>query len=332
VMVPENEQQAITQEPPPTTSNQDDRRTPEQPSPQASFNPEKHEWYTVRASDTLPSIARTHEMSVAQLRDLNGSMIYTMNAGDRIIVNRRSTPEVTTREETQTQAQPPVQTQPPAQTEPPVRSQPPSTELKPPVEHVDPPQVIEVATETTADSTETTSTVEPFDPFGNSVNRGRFIGYTVKRNERLATILESFKMDESDFYALNPSLDGRPPRVGTEVLVYEPPSNLQQNPYAVDARAAGVGMTVGALTYTDVDRGKLTSSGELYSPDNLTAASSTFPLGSILYVLNPDTGKGTYVRVNDKTDTEGIILSKMAANVLGLRDGNSNRVVVSKEN
>lgn len=91
-------------------------------------------------------------------------------------------------------------------------------------------------------------------------------------------------------------------------------------------------MTVGALTYTDVDRGKLTSSGELYSPDNLTAASSTFPLGSILYVLNPDTGKGTYVRVNDKTDTEGIILSKMAANVLGLRDGNSNRVVVSKEN
>lgn len=326
VMVPENEQQAITQEPPPTTSNQDDRRTPEQPSPQASFNPEKHEWYTVRASDTLPSIARTHEMSVAQLRDLNGSMIYTMNAGDRIIVNRRSTPEVTTREETQTQAQPPVQT------EPPVRSQPPSTELKPPVEHVDPPQVIEVATETTADSTETTSTVEPFDPFGNSVNRGRFIGYTVKRNERLATILESFKMDESDFYALNPSLDGRPPRVGTEVLVYEPPSNLQQNPYAVDARAAGVGMTVGALTYTDVDRGKLTSSGELYSPDNLTAASSTFPLGSILYVLNPDTGKGTYVRVNDKTDTEGIILSKMAANVLGLRDGNSNRVVVSKEN
>lgn len=326
VMVPENEQQPITQEPPPPTANQGDRTTPEQPSPQASFNPDKHDWYIVRASDTLPSIARMHEMSVAQLRELNGSMIYTMNAGDRIIVNRKAAPETTPREATQTQ------TQPPAQTEPPVRSQPPSTELKPPVEHVDPPQVIEVVTETTADSTETASVVEPFDPFGNAVNRGRFIGYTVKRNERLATILETFKMDESDFYALNPSLEGRPPRVGTEVLVYEPPSNLQQNPYAVDATSSGVGLSIGARVYAEGERGKLTSSGELYSPDNLTAASSTFALGSILYVLNPDNGKGTYVRVNDKTDAEGIILSKMAADVLGLRDSDSYRVVVNKEN
>lgn len=328
VMVPVQEQQPVTQAPPPPVQNVDVGRTQEQPSPQQAFNPDKHEWYIVKASDTLPSIARAFDMSVAQMRDLNGSMIYTMGAGDRIIVHRKQSPDSTVRETSTEQGQ----AQPPVQTDPPVRAQPPSTELKPPVEHVDPPQVVEQTTEVATDSSTAAVEVEPFDPFGNSVNRGRFIGYTVKRNERLANILDTFKMDESDFYALNPSLEGRPPRVGTEVLVYEPPSNIQQNPYAVDARSAGVGMSIEAQTYTEGDRGKLTSSGELYSPDNLTAASSTFALGSILYVLNPETGKGTYVRVNDKTDLDGIILSKMAASVLGLRDGNPSRVVVSKEN
>jgi len=213
-----------------------------------------------------------------------------------------------------------------------VQSQPPTVDLKPPVELVDPPPFILEVDATKADSTTSDSTYVVFDPFGSVVNRGRFVGYVVKRNERLSSILELFEMDESDFYALNPSLEGRPPRVGTEVLVYEPPSNVQPNPYSIDATTAGVGLNVTASVYLDSERGKLTSSGELYSPDTLTAASASHALGSILFVLNPETSKGTYVRVNDRTDIDGILLSRSAAAVLGLNMNSPNRVVVTKEN
>jgi LysM repeat protein len=286
------------------------------------FDPSKHEWYTVKTSDTLPSIALSFSMSIAQLRELNGAMIYTMNAGDRIMVLRKSDVEEASKMDSST-AQ--------VQTLPPVQQQPPVVDLKPPVEQIDPPSVNVEQTSIKTDSIQIEDVVETFDPFGAVVNRGRFIGYVVKRNERLASILTSFQMDESDFYALNPSLEGRPPRAGAEVLVFEPPSNLQRNPYAVDAIAAGVGSSELASVYADSDKGKLTASGELYNPENLTVASATYPLGSILYILNPDSGKGTYVRVNDKTERDGIILSRSAAAVLGLNPSNANRIVVSKE-
>jgi LysM repeat protein len=295
---------------------------------QVEFNPQKHEWYTVKTSDTLPSIARTFGMSIAQLRDLNGSMIYTMNAGDRIIVHRSSEIESERIDTSSSKKEvpPPTESVPP-----PAASQPPVVDLKPPVELVPPPAVVTETPVVKSDSTINAELVETFDPFGSVVNRGRFIGYVVKRNERLASILDTFQMDESDFYALNPSLDGRPPRAGVEVLVYEPPSNLQPNPYAVDATTAGVGLSLTASVYSDVDRGKLTASGELYNPENLTVASNTYPLGSILYLLNPESGKGTYVRVNDKSELDGIVLSRSAASVLGLNTSGTNRVVVSKE-
>jgi len=288
---------------------------------------DKHEWYVVKTSDTLPSIARNFGMSIAQLRELNGSMIYTMKAGDRIIVHRNTSSTTAQRDTASTR----VQMQAPPQTQPPVQAQPPVADLKPPVEHVPPPSIVVEMTEVKTDSSTKVAIAETFDPFESVVNRGRFIGYVVKRNERLSSILETFQMDEYDFYALNPSLEGRPPRVGAEVLVYEPPSNLQPNPYTVDATTAGVGLSVVAAVYSDTDRGKLTASGELYNPENLTVASAAHPLGSILYILNPESGKGTYVRVNDKSETEGIILSKTAAKVLGLNPLASNRVVVSKE-
>jgi LysM repeat protein len=294
---------------------------------QVEFNPQKHEWYTVKTSDTLPSIARTFGMSIAQLRELNGSMIYTMNAGDRIIVHKSSEIESERIDSSSSKKEVP----PPTESAPPTESQPPVVDLKPPVEQIPPPAVITETSVVKSDSTINADMVETFDPFGSVVNRGRFIGYVVKRNERLSSILEAFQMDESDFYALNPSLDRRPPRAGVEVLVYEPPSNLQPNPYAVDATTAGVGLSLAASIYSDVDRGKLTASGELYNPENLTVASATYPLGSILYLLNPESGKGTYVRVNDKVESDGIVLSRSAASVLGLNPSGTNRVVVSKE-
>lgn len=45
--------------------------------------------------------------------------------------------------------------------------------------------------------------------------------------------------------------------------------------------------------------GRLTTSGERFDPYQLTAASVTIPLGSVVKVENPTNGRSVNVRVND---------------------------------
>ena len=46
--------------------------------------------------------------------------------------------------------------------------------------------------------------------------------------------------------------------------------------------------------------GRPTASGEAYDPNDLTAASRTLPLGSIVEVTNPSNGRSVKVRINDR--------------------------------
>ncbi len=46
--------------------------------------------------------------------------------------------------------------------------------------------------------------------------------------------------------------------------------------------------------------GRITTSGEVFNPRALTAASRTLPLGSIVKVTNPQNGKSVNVRINDR--------------------------------
>jgi len=46
--------------------------------------------------------------------------------------------------------------------------------------------------------------------------------------------------------------------------------------------------------------GKKTSSGERYNPEDTTAAHKELPLGSRVKLKNPETGKETDVRINDR--------------------------------
>jgi rare lipoprotein A len=66
--------------------------------------------------------------------------------------------------------------------------------------------------------------------------------------------------------------------------------------------------------------GKPTASGELFDPQDLTAAHRTLPLGTLLQVENLENGRAVTVRVNDRGPfVKGRILdlSKRAAQVLG---------------
>jgi rare lipoprotein A (peptidoglycan hydrolase) len=78
--------------------------------------------------------------------------------------------------------------------------------------------------------------------------------------------------------------------------------------------------------------GHKTSTGERFDPNELTAASKTFPLGSRLRVTNPDNGRSVVVRINDRgpfVRGRSLDLSHRAAQQIGLTGKGVGRVQVA---
>lgn len=78
--------------------------------------------------------------------------------------------------------------------------------------------------------------------------------------------------------------------------------------------------------------GHRTSSGEVFHSSELTAASTTLPLGSHAVVTNPDTGRSVVVRINDRgpfVHGRSIDLSHGAAQQIGLTGKGVGRVEVT---
>ena len=79
---------------------------------------------------------------------------------------------------------------------------------------------------------------------------------------------------------------------------------------------------VAATWHGDEFRGSRTASGEVFNPEGLTAAHRSLPFGTCLMVGNPQTGKSTVVRVNDRgpfTEGMSLDLSAGAARAIGMR-------------
>jgi len=75
--------------------------------------------------------------------------------------------------------------------------------------------------------------------------------------------------------------------------------------------------------------GHATSSGEIYNQDDLTAASTLYPLGSHVMVTNLDNGRSVEVRINDHgpyVKGRKIDLSRKAGTVLGVMGPGTARV------
>ena len=67
--------------------------------------------------------------------------------------------------------------------------------------------------------------------------------------------------------------------------------------------------------------GHVTSTGEKFNANNLTAASTTLPLGSVVKGTNPDNGHSVRVRINDcgpYVHGRSLDLSKGAAEKIGI--------------
>lgn len=106
-----------------------------------------------------------------------------------------------------------------------------------------------------------------------------------------------------------------------------PPAHAKRHPTSAKRHARAHRKTVieqhgKATFYADKFHGRKTASGETFHQGDLTAASSTLPLGTKVTVTNRENGKSVEVRVNDrKPPAEGkvIDLSKRAAAKLGIK-------------
>lgn len=223
-------------------------------------------FYTVKSGDTLYQIASDHDMTVAQLRELNNLTSDNLRIGQQLAVRK-------------------------------------SGEA--------PPSVSRFA--------------------DKSSPQGVFTVYEVQRGETATALLKRFKMTENEFKKLNPELNIDRLSSGQEVTVLLPPSQNYENPFLQKANLQDLGK-VPVFSYHNSESGETTTNGELYDPNALTAAHSNITLGSIIFVENPETGNGVYVRINDRITNSGLKLSEKAFNLLKLNNSTEPAVTIYTEN
>jgi len=218
-------------------------------------------YYTVKSGDTLTRIARLHDMTIDQLRELNNLQSDMLSIGQQLTVRD-------------------VQTAP-----------------------------------SIADSAE------------ESTPQGKFVSYRLEPGETSADLKEKFMMSDDELAALNPDLDIETLRSGQRVTVLLPPSRSFKNPFRIGASLENLG-EIPVSRYSNSERANPTTSGELYNPEYLTAGHSNMPLGNVIFVENPENGRGIYVRINDRTSGNGIKLSHKAYDMLGFSNIRRSLVVV----
>jgi LysM repeat protein len=223
-------------------------------------------YYTVRSGDTLTRIAREHDMSVQELRQLNSLDNDMLSVGQRLTVHQSgsSAPSV-------------------------------------------------------AESAE------------SSTPQGRFVQYRVESGEDGSSLLEKFQMSERELLSLNPGMELSDISSGQRITVLLPPTRSFDNPYRKGASLEDLG-EVSVFRYRENDIASPTTSGELYNPDQLTAAHSNMALGNVVFIENPTNGKGIFVRINDRHSRDGLKLSHKAFDMLGFSSVEDARVTIYLDN
>lgn len=148
-----------------------------------------------------------------------------------------------------------------------------------------------------------------------STPQGKFATYRVESGDTFEGLLESFQLTENQLITLNPGFNFDNLGSGQRITVLLPPTRIFKNPYKKRASLEDLGK-VSVSVYSSEEFSRPTTSGELYNPDELTAAHANMALGNVVYIENPKTGAGIYVRINDRYSGSGLKLSERAFEVL----------------
>lgn len=152
-----------------------------------------------------------------------------------------------------------------------------------------------------------------------SAPQGAFLIYTLPQNLYIDSLLMNFQMSKKELAYLNPDVNIDRLNPGQKITILAPPSKNYDNPYTKSAFIIDIGQ-VEISVYKKSDRAKTTTTGELYNPEELTAAHASIRLGQVLYVKNPMNDRGIYVRINDRTTENVLQLSNLAHQLLGYGD------------
>ena len=152
-----------------------------------------------------------------------------------------------------------------------------------------------------------------------SAPQGAFLIYTLPQNLHIDSLLMNFKMSKKELAYLNPDVNIDRLNPGQKITILAPPSRNYDNPYTKSAFIIDIGQ-VEISVYKKSDRAKTTTTGELYNPEELTAAHASIRLGQVLFVKNPVNDRGIYVRINDRTTENVLQLSNLAHQLLGYGD------------
>jgi len=109
---------------------------------------------------------------------------------------------------------------------------------------------------------------------------------------------------------------------------YRAPAGVGQ-----ESRPEASGHIVKTSWYGPGFAGRRTSSGERFNPNQLTAASKTLPIGSVVRVTNVENGRSVNVRINDRgpyVRGRGLDLSRRAAQKIGITRKGVARVRITK--
>lgn len=218
---------------------------------------QKNTYYTVKSGDSLYRIAQTHDMSIDEIKELNGLTSNTIRVGQELTVKSQGGEA--------------------------------------------PPSVAATS---------------------NSSPQGKFISYEISGgSESLQDILEKFQMTEEEFRALNSDIEETSFRSGQTLTVLAPPTRTYKNPYLSNSSSNmhDLGSTP-VQQYGQTEKANTTTNGELYNPEALTAAHSNISLGSVIYIENPENNRGVYVRINDRSSGKGLKLSSAAWQILEFKN------------
>ena len=257
--------------------------------PTASAPPSGAVTHIVEANDTLFRIAQRYGMSVDELRRLNGITGDAIQLGQRLAVVPAPGVTPPIQDGAAVNRPPPERLpNPPGGTTPPA-ARPLATAVTParptPVRR-DPPRVWS-----------TTDTTVPAD-----------LVHFVEPGETLFSIAASYGFSVDALIGGN-ALSTAPLVPGT--LLYLP---APVDPSWAASRTLPDALESGlALVYPDVLAGRPTASGEPYDPLALTASHRDLPLGTILLVTNPASGRSTFVRVADRGPVSRAYLVELSA-------------------
>lgn len=162
---------------------------------------------------------------------------------------------------------------------------------------------------------------------GSTSAQGRFLSTQYPSNTPLETFLTRYQMTQLEFQRLNRGLDLTNIPSGTEVVVLAPPSRVFQNPYVPAGRLSSAtdpngvvttsGSQVSVFAYDEEPLQRITASGEIYNPETFTAAHAVLPFGTIVFIQDPDTQIGTFVRINDRILEPGLKISRATCDLVG---------------